>query len=104
MAKRKFSLIEEVQKPSSVQEADVTDAAALATSSEAVKTPEQEIKEIRATFIVDSGIIRKLKLIAALEKRKHKDVIGTALREYVGNWESEHPSVDLKAIDGLVNK
>lgn len=53
---------------------------------------------------MDSGIIRKLKLIAAIENRKHKDVVGSALTEYVGRWESDHPSVDLMAIDGMVNK
>lgn len=104
MAKRKFSLIEEVQKPSTIQEAEVPEAPTLSATSEAVKSTCEETKEIRATFIVEAGIIRKLKLIGALEKRKHKDVIGSALKEYVNKWETEHPSVDLMAIDELVNK
>ncbi len=101
MAKRKFSLMEEVKKPSPTQETEVSDASAV---PDAASSPAGDSREIRATFIVDSGIIRKLKLIAAIENRKHKDVVGSALTEYVGRWESDHPSVDLMAIDGIVNK
>lgn len=101
MAKRKFSLMEEVKKPSPTRDTEVSDASDM---SDAPFNPVGDNREIRATFIVDSGIIRKLKLIAAIENRKHKDVVGSALIEYIGKWESDHPSVDLMAIDRMVNK
>lgn len=93
MAKKKFSLMEEMQK-SPMQE--------LPNESSVVETPRVSVEEeIRATFIVKSSMARKLKLIATLEKRKQKDVIGDAIQEYVARWESEHEGVSLNAFDAL---
>lgn len=93
MAKKKFSLMEEMQK-SPMQE--------LPKEPSVVEAPRESAEEeIRATFIVKSSMARKLKLIATLEKRKQKDVIGDAIQEYVTRWESEHESVNLDAIDSL---
>ena len=50
MAKRKFSLMEEVKKPSPTQETEVSDASAV---PDAASSPAGDSREIRATFIVD---------------------------------------------------
>lgn len=92
MAKKKFSLMEEMQK-SPMQESP--------KEPSVVEAPHVSAEEIRATFIVKSSMARKLKLIATLEKRKQKDVIGDAIQEYVARWESEHEAVNLDAIDSL---
>ena len=108
MAKRKFSLMGEVQNTpqtnsetsvEGVQEhSSVSKGQAKDNSKDGVVSP----AEVRATFIVSPMLVRKLKLIGTLENRKHKDIVGTALAEYIEKWEKKHPSVNLEEIGNLV--
>lgn len=105
MAKRKFSLMGEVQNASQNNNVapDKNPANSTPNDENDVKHETNTGKaEVRATFIVSPILIRKLKLIGTLENRKHKEIIGTALAEYIDKWEKEHPSVDLDGIDKLV--
>lgn len=105
MAKRKYSLMGEVQKSSSTIEPDAQscqcETTENATPSISVASVNEKPAEIRATFIVSPNLIRKLKLIGMLENRKHKDVINEALSVFISKRESEHPTVDLMQIDNL---
>lgn len=84
MAKRNFSLMGEIQKKEA------------ASASATDKTfPKDENKEVRATFIVSPKLLRKLKLIGALENRKHKEIVNAALDAYISQWEKAHPDIDL---------
>ncbi len=110
MAKRKFSLIGEMQKNTSAAASDnisIPDGNNIGASKEEAPIHAKKDKsttEIRATFIVDSRLVRKLKLIGMLESKKHKDVIGSAIAEYIEKWESEHPTVNLDKIDNMIIK
>lgn len=53
-------------------------------------------KEIRATFIVDPELVRKVKYISLMDDRLQKDVINDALTEYISNWESEHGKIKMQ--------
>lgn len=104
MAKRKFSLMGEVQSApqtnseTSAEEAQEHKGQAKDNSKDGVVSP----AEVRATFIVSPMLVRKLKLIGTLENRKHKNIVGTALAEYIERWEKKHPSVNLEEIGNLV--
>ena len=104
MAKRKFSLMGEVQNTpqtnseTSAKEAQEHKGQAKDNSKDGVVSP----AEVRATFIVSPMLVRKLKLIGTLENRKHKDIVGAALSEYIERWEKRHPAVSLDEIDNLV--
>lgn len=104
MAKKKFSLMEEVQKTSVPQNHESNGGDMEAASKDMPDGMKASVKpeEIRATFIVPPVLIRKIKLIGSLENRKHKDIVGTALSEFVSRWEAAHPTVDLVMIDNLV--
>jgi hypothetical protein len=106
MAKRKYSLMGEVQKTSSAMEADTQsiqeESNGTDTTDNGAASANAEPMEIRATFIVSPILVRKLKLIGMLENRKHKDVINEALSVFIAKWEAEHPTVDLMQIDNLV--
>lgn len=84
MAKRNFSLMGEIQK----KEATSTSAIDATLSKDGNK-------EVRATFIVSLILLRKLKLIGALENRKHKEIVNSALATYISQWEKAHPDIDL---------
>lgn len=105
MAKRKYSLMGEVQKSSSTMEPNAQscqcETTEKATPCSSVALVNEKPTEIRATFIVSPNLVRKLKLIGMLENRKHKDVINEALSVFISKWESEHPTVDLMQIDNL---
>ena len=94
MAKRKYSLMGEVQKSSSTIEPDAQpcqcETTENATPSISVASVNEKPAEIRATFIVSPNLIRKLKLIGMLENRKHKDVINEALSVFIRS--EEHTS------------
>lgn len=45
--------------------------------------------EGRATFVVDTDLIRRVKYISLMDGRLLKDVISEALTAYVTKWESE---------------
>lgn len=49
--------------------------------------------ETRATFIVNEGLLDKLKAIAYWERRLIKDVIASALEEAVGKYEKKNGPV-----------
>lgn len=110
MAKRKFSLMGEVQNASQTNSNSESSAEKLREQSsvskgQAINNPKDESfspTEVRATFIVSPMLVRKLKLIGTLENRKHKDIVGTALAEYIEKWEKKHPSVNLEEIGNLV--
>ena len=52
-------------------------------------------QEIRATFIVDSDLIRKVKYISLVEGILLKDVISEALNNYVDVWEEKNKKIRL---------
>lgn len=47
-------------------------------------------KETRATFIVSTDILWKLKYIGLVDSRLMKDVVGTAFKEYINQWERDN--------------
>lgn len=49
----------------------------------------------RATFVCDPELIRKIKYIGLASGRMHKDVITSALSEYIAAWEQEHGTIVL---------
>lgn len=55
--------------------------------------------EIRATFVTDARVIRKLKYIALSDTRLFKDVVTEALSEYVSQWENTNEEINLKSKD-----
>ena len=52
-------------------------------------------QEIRATFIVDSDLVRKVKYISLVEGTLLKDVINEALNNYVDSWEENNKKIRL---------
>lgn len=109
MAKRKFSLMEEVQKTASqedIQGVQIDKESIIKDnikhdmdSKESVKTD-----DVRATFIMDAMMVRRVKLIAALDKCRVKDVVAAAFSSYIESWELAHPMINLDAIDKIANK
>lgn len=51
--------------------------------------------EVRATFIVDPEVVRKLKYISLVESNLLKDVISEALTSFIESWESENGKIRL---------
>ena len=52
-------------------------------------------QEIRATFIVDPDLVRKVKYISLVEGILLKDVISEALNNYVDAWEEKYKKIRL---------
>ena len=52
-------------------------------------------QEIRATFIVDPDLLRKVKYISLVEGILLKDVISEALNDYVDAWEEKNKKIRL---------
>ncbi len=52
-------------------------------------------QEIRATFIVDPDLVRKVKYISLVEGILLKDVINEALNNYVDGWEENNKKIRL---------
>ena len=52
-------------------------------------------QEIRATFIVDPNLIRKVKYISLVEGILLKDVVSEALNSYVDAWEENNRKIKL---------
>ena len=52
-------------------------------------------QEIRATFIVDPDLVRKVKYISLVESILLKDVISEALNSYVDAWEENNRKIKL---------
>lgn len=51
--------------------------------------------EIRATFIVDPELLRKVKYISLVEGLLLKDVIGAALADHIQAWEAANGKIRL---------
>ena len=60
-------------------------------SAKSAKKPQ----EIRATFIVDPDLVRKVKYISLVEGILLKDVISEALNNYVDKWETDNRKIRL---------
>ncbi len=58
----------------------------------------KQTNEVRATFIVDPEVVRKLKYISLAEGSLLKDVIAEALNSYLDTWESENGKIRLPKI------
>ena len=52
-------------------------------------------QDIRATFIVDPDLLRKVKYISLVEGTLLKDVINEALNNYVDSWEELNKKIRL---------
>ena len=52
-------------------------------------------QEIRATFIVDPDLVRKVKYISLVEGILLKDVVSEALNNYVDAWEEKNKKIRL---------
>lgn len=59
------------------------------------KSTEVKSSEIRATFIVDPELVRKIKYISLVEDNLLKDVVDAAFKEYIDAWESENGKIRL---------
>ncbi len=51
--------------------------------------------EVRATFIVDPELVRKIKYISLVDGELLKNVVGNALTAYIESWESENGKIRL---------
>ena len=58
----------------------------------------KQTTEVRATFIVDPEVVRKLKYVSLAEGSLLKDVIAEALNSYLDTWESENGKIRLPKI------
>ena len=58
----------------------------------------KQTNEVRATFIVDPEVVRKLKYVSLAEGTLLKDVIADALNAYLDTWESENGRIRLPKI------
>ena len=61
----------------------------------------KQTNEVRATFIVDPEIVRKLKYVSLAEGTLLKDVIAEALNSYLESWESENGKIWLPKVKSL---
>lgn len=57
------------------------------------KKNETNNDDIRATFIISAELLRKIKYISLMEDLLQKDVVGTALSDYVSKWEQENGKI-----------
>ena len=62
---------------------------------EATAKSTKKAQEIRATFIVDPDLLRKVKYISLVEGILLKDVISEALNNYVDAWEEKNKKIRL---------
>lgn len=63
------------------------------TSKPSATHPKEEKKEIRATFIVDSELLDKIKAISYWERTQIKDSVHHAFSSFIDNYEKEHGKV-----------
>lgn len=54
--------------------------------------------EVRATFIVDPEVVRKLKYISLVESNLLKDVISEALTSFIDSWEEKNGKIRLPKV------
>lgn len=57
------------------------------------RTPEE--KEVRATFIVKETYLEKLKAVAYWERKKIKNILESALDDYLSRYEKEKGVIQL---------
>ena len=50
----------------------------------------EQPNETRATFIIPTDILWKVKYIGLIDGLLMKDIVGTALKDYVARWEKSH--------------
>lgn len=50
--------------------------------------------EVKATFMLDAEIERKLRYIAYTERGKQKRMVNDALAAYIAKWEKAHGKID----------
>ena len=55
----------------------------------------KKLQEVRATFIVDADLLRKVKYISLVEGLLLKDIIAEALNAYVDKWETDNRKIKL---------
>ena len=55
----------------------------------------KKLQEVRATFIVDADLLRKVKYISLVEGLLLKDIIAGALNAYVDKWETDNRKIKL---------
>lgn len=81
-----------IGKPTTMPEATPTTAP---ESGSPAKSNKDRAAVIRATFVCDPELIRKIKYIGLASGRLHKDVVSDALSEYIARWEAEHGAITL---------
>ena len=59
------------------------------------KEGEKAAADIRATFIVNSDTLRKLKYVTLIEGKLQKDVLDEALNAYLEAWQQENGRINL---------
>lgn len=64
-------------------------------AEEPAKSNSRKPAPFRATFVCDPELIRKIKYIGLASGRMHKDVITSALSDYIAAWEQEHGTIIL---------
>lgn len=55
----------------------------------------KKLQEVRATFIVDADLLRKVKYISLAEGELLKNVISEALNAYINKWETNNHRIKL---------
>lgn len=55
----------------------------------------QKVEEVRATFIINPELIRKVKYISLAEGALLKEVVGDALADYIERWERKNGKIKL---------
>ena len=55
----------------------------------------KKLQEVRATFLVDADLLRKVKYISLVEGLLLKDIIAEALNAYVDKWETDNRKIKL---------
>jgi hypothetical protein len=55
-------------------------------------------KETRATFIVDEELLDKIKAVAWWDRLQIKDVVNTALKNHINNYEKKNGVIDTTPI------
>lgn len=93
-SKKEATEMEATDKMKSKLEAKRRENVGRPKKSEAAKSAKKP-QEIRATFIVDPDLVRKVKYISLVEGILLKDVISEALNNYVDIWEEKNKKIRL---------
>ena len=93
-AKKEATEMEATDKMKSKLEAKRRENVGRPKKGESAKSAKKP-QEIRATFIVDPDLLRKVKYISLVEGILLKDVISEALNNYVDVWEEKNKKIRL---------